>query len=334
MFAIDNGHSSMARFLLESGANVNQSSGSNNCLHLAVARLNLELIDLLIQHNINVYARGPTGATCLHHVAQGVNVTAIESILAASVDIDAVDNGGYSAMHYAALYGHHEAISKLLEAGANVKALSKSKKSPLHCAVMSGKIDAMTVLVDLTLDKNAEDENFNTPLMIAEQEGFSDIATLLRNRLGYGSPPLPDGKDLSPKASKTTLDDTAFSENEDLNDFKMILIKKALMQTLTETKFPNDWKEREDFFMKEIQLGEESMMGSCQKFTTFSTLTAKVGSPSSQDPLKSAIQFYNALRVYPNARELIKIYERTISEDAYRCSLVFYTSTFYMEGAS
>ena len=322
MFAIDNGHSSMARCLLEAGANVNQSSGSNNCLHLAVARLNLELLDLLIQHNVNFNARGPTGATCLHHATEGVNVTAVESILASGVNIDAVDNGGYSAMHFAALYGHHEAISKLLEGGASVKALSKSKKGPLHCAVTSGKIEAVTVLVDLTLDKNAEDENSNMQLMIAEQEGFSDIATLLRNRLGDSSPPLPGGKDLSPKAPKTTLDDTVFSESEDLNDFKMMLIKKMLMQTLAETKFPNDWKEREDFFMKKNQLGEESMVGSCQIFTTFSTLTAKAGYSSSQDPLKSAVHFYNALRVYPNARELIKIYERTLSE---KCLSLFFS---------
>ena len=315
MFAIDNGHTSTARLLLESGADVNQLSGGNNCLHLAVARLNLELIDLLIQHNVNVNARGPTGATCLHHAAEGVNVTAIESILAAGVDIDAVDNSGYGAMHFAALYGHHKAISKLLEAGANFKGLSKSKRNPLHCAVMSGKIDAVTMLVDLTLEKNAEDENSNTPLMIAEQEGFSDIATLLRNRLGDSSPSLPDDKGLFPKAPRTTLDDTVFSKNEYQNDFKMVLIKKALMQTLAETKLPNDWKEREDFFMKEVQFGEDSMMGSCQYSTVFQTLTAKAGSSSPPDPLKAAIHFYNAFRVYPDARELIKIYERTVSEE-------------------
>ena len=267
MFALDNRDNEMARLLLEFGANVNQFFGGASCLHLAVARRNLELINILIQHNIDVNARGPTGATCLHYAAEDGNVATVEAILATLVEIDAVDEEGYTAIHFAALSGHHEAIKKLLEAGASMQALSKSKQTPLHCAVWSGKIDAVTALVDLTLDKNLKDENSRTPLMLAEQEGFSDIATLLLNRGAERSPPPADGQDSVSKEPRKTLEDTASSENDNLNDTQMVLIKKALAKTLAETKFPTNWKEREDFFMKEIRLAEELLIGSCQQFS-------------------------------------------------------------------
>ena len=278
MFAIDNGHTSTVRLLLESGANFGHFSGGPNCMHLAVARLNFEVINLLIQYNADVNARGPTGATSLHYAAEGGNVAAIESILAAGVNIDAPDNSGYSAIHFAALYGHHEAIVKLLEAGASVKALSKSKRNPLHSAVLSGKIAAVTTLLDLDLDKDAEDEDSNTPLMLAEQEGFSDIATVLRSREGVLSPPLPDGQDLSSKAPEKALRNTA-SSDDDLSNVKYALIKKALAETLAETRFPTDWKEREDFFMKEIQLGEEPLMGSYQEVSYFTNADSQSRTP-------------------------------------------------------
>ena len=314
IFAIDKGHTSTVRLLLESGASFSHYSEGPNCLHLAVTRLNFELINLLLQYNADVNARGPTGATSLHYAAEGGNVAAIESILAAGVDIDAADNSGYSAIHFAALYGHHEAIIKLLEAGASVMALSNSKRNILHSAVLSGKIAAVTVLLDSNLDEDAEDEDSITPLMLAEQEGFSDIATLLRGRQRDLSPPLPDGQDLFSKVREKALKNIP-SWKDDLNDVKYALIKKALTETLAETQFPTDLKEREDFFVNEIQLGEEPLMSSCQRSPILQTLITKTGLHSSDDLLKSAIHLYNALRVYPSPRELIRIYERTVPEE-------------------
>ena len=324
LFAIDNGHNSTARLLLESGANANQSSGGANCLHLAAANLNPELVGILIQHNADVNAKGPTGATCLHYAADVGSVTAIESILANGVKIDAVDNNGYSAIHFAALggivtavesilaagvdietidsLGHtvihfaavgggHEAIKKLGEAGANSQALSKSKRSLLHSAVLSGNVDAVTAVMDLNSNLNVKDQSSVTPLMLAERDGYLAIATLLLSRGAQRSPPLPDsqnsismdpekgldgtvslpdGQNSFLKEPEKGLDDRVSSENDNLNDTNFALIEKALNKTLADTKFPasTDWKAREDFFMKEIQLGEESM-GSCQQSSNF-----------------------------------------------------------------
>ena len=282
MFAVDHGHISVARLLLESGADVNQSSRGVNCLHLAVTRPSPELIDILIQHSPDVSARGPTGATCLHYAAEGGNVAALEAILAAGVDINAVDNRGYSAIHFAALGGHLEATKRLFEVGANMQALSSSKRSPLHCAVLSGKLDVVTMLLNLNLDRNAEDENSDTPLMLLEQEGYPGIAKLLEDKgtdiaqLLMKPLPLPDANNVISKAPGKTIFDTIPSESHDISDVKMAAnIQKALNETLAETKFPTDMKQREDFFMKEVQLGEESLIGSCRRLSYFPMLTAK-----------------------------------------------------------
>ena len=275
MFAIDNGHSSTARFLLESGADVNQSFGSANCLHLAAARPNSELIDILIQHKADVNAKGFTGATSLHYAAEfgtvaaiesliaagvktdavdsngfsaihfaalGGNVAAIESILAAGVDLETTDSNGHSAIHFAALGGHHEAIKKLVEAGANSQVLSNAKRSPLHSAVLSGNGVCVTVLMDLNSDINLKDQDSITPLMLAEQEGYSGIATLLLNRGAERSPPLPDVQSSKPKQPEDPLDSKASPGNENLNETKMTPIEKGLTETSVDTQLPVDWK--------------------------------------------------------------------------------------------
>ncbi|RJE20717.1 hypothetical protein PHISCL_06938 [Aspergillus sclerotialis] len=70
-------------------------------------------------------------------------------------------------------------------------------------------------------------------------------------------------------------------------------IKKAFQQAQAEG-FPTDLEEKESFFMSEVAKGE---------------------SLCSEDTLAGAICFWKALHVYPQPKDLISIYERTVPKE-------------------
>jgi len=72
--------------------------------------------------------------------------------------------------------------------------------------------------------------------------------------------------------------------------------KKAIREAVeraNEEGFPKDPEEVEAYFMQEVAQGE----GMCQQ---------------GGDPVEAALCFYRALKVYPNPRELISIYDKTV----------------------
>ncbi|CBX93936.1 hypothetical protein LEMA_P036100.1 [Plenodomus lingam JN3] len=81
--------------------------------------------------------------------------------------------------------------------------------------------------------------------------------------------------------------------------------KKAIREAVeraNEEGFPNDPEEVEAYFMQEVAKGE----GMVQKGTN--RLFAQAG----EDNVEAALCFYRALKVYPNPRELINIYDKTV----------------------
>ncbi|KAF2265772.1 protein import receptor MAS20 [Lojkania enalia] len=67
----------------------------------------------------------------------------------------------------------------------------------------------------------------------------------------------------------------------------------AAVERANEEGFPKDPEEVEGYFMQEVAQGESM----CQQ---------------GADPVEAALCFYRALKVYPNPRELISIYDKTV----------------------
>ena len=68
---------------------------------------------------------------------------------------------------------------------------------------------------------------------------------------------------------------------------------KAAVEDANEEGFPRDPEETEGYFMQEVARGE----GMCT---------------DGSDPIDAALCFYRALKVYPQPRELISIYDKTV----------------------
>ncbi|EOD43562.1 Protein import receptor MAS20-related protein [Neofusicoccum parvum] len=72
-----------------------------------------------------------------------------------------------------------------------------------------------------------------------------------------------------------------------------ILIREAVDRA-NEEGFPRDPEEVEGYFMQEVAHGEQ--------------MTQDAGA----DPIEAALCFYKALKVYPQPKELINIYDKTV----------------------
>ncbi len=66
-----------------------------------------------------------------------------------------------------------------------------------------------------------------------------------------------------------------------------------MVEEANEEGFPKDPEEMESYFMQEVARGE----GMCS---------------DGSDPVEAALCFYRALKVYPQPRELISIYDKTV----------------------
>lgn len=68
---------------------------------------------------------------------------------------------------------------------------------------------------------------------------------------------------------------------------------RRLVDEANKEGFPTDPEDTEAYFMQEVALGETA-------------------STNGTDPVDAALCFYKALKVYPNPRELISIYDKTV----------------------
>lgn len=84
-------------------------------------------------------------------------------------------------------------------------------------------------------------------------------------------------------------------------------IKRAVEEA-NEDGFPRDPEETEGYFMQEVAAGERM----CQ---------------DGSDPVDAALCFYKALKVYPQPRELITIYDKTVPKVCYRILRILISPT-------
>ncbi len=76
---------------------------------------------------------------------------------------------------------------------------------------------------------------------------------------------------------------------------------KRVVEEANDEGFPKDPEETEGYFMQEVARGE----GMCT---------------DGSDPVDAALCFYRALKVYPQPRELISIYDKTVPKVCWDCA--------------
>ena len=145
MEASMDGHTEVARLLLDSGCNVNMPQDSfESPLTLAACGGHFDLAKLLIERGAN---------------------------------LEEVNDEGYTALMEAAREGHEKVVKVLIEAGADVnQQTEETQETALTLACCAGFIDVATLLINANADI---EKGASTPLMEAAQEGYEKLVDYL-----------------------------------------------------------------------------------------------------------------------------------------------------------
>lgn len=194
-------YTTIAKFLIEHGANVHSSN--DEAIFAAARGADHEVVQLLIGKGapVNLHDAKNDGDTVLMTAAGGASVETIKLLVAAGADIKATNNENESALMKAVTLDHRYSpevrlpiIDFLLNGGSDLNGVDKSGRTPLLHAVVqymseAGGVISHPEVVKLLLDRGADvklrDNEGNTALLLAI-EVRNESPDIVRLLLGHG----------------------------------------------------------------------------------------------------------------------------------------------------
>jgi ankyrin repeat protein len=147
---------STAALLVEAGAKVNAENHYGvTALSLAATNRNASLVALLLDSGADANASLRGGETVLLTAARTGSLAVVEALLASGADPNATERREQTALMWAAADGHAAVVRALIDAGAEIDATLRSGFTPLFFAVREGHIDVVQALVTSGADLNA-----------------------------------------------------------------------------------------------------------------------------------------------------------------------------------
>ncbi|KAI8486540.1 spermatogenesis [Branchiostoma belcheri] len=153
-----------------------------SAFHLAASKGQLECLDIMVAHGIDLMVTDTAGRTALHSAARGGSAECVERLLQNKLPVSSEDTDGMSPLHHAAAGGHISAALVLLQYQAAINAQDKEGKAPMMHAASVGHVNMvkLLLLVDQGADMNAQDGVTNsTALMQACERGNTEVVELL-----------------------------------------------------------------------------------------------------------------------------------------------------------
>ncbi|NGX42861.1 MAG: hypothetical protein K940chlam7_01149 [Chlamydiae bacterium] len=219
--ACSNGHTNVAKLLLDKRANIEATSP--------------EIIRTFPYNH---------AMTALHAACRNGHYETAELLLDRGAKIEAVDRREDTALHIACRNGKKNIVELLLDRGANVEAKncrgisSGGEDTPLHIACEKDEGEIVELLIKRKADPNAKNGDGRTPLFVyCEQKGkwSPDLATIL----------LEAGADINVREeilSKDTILDACLSRRH-WNRIRFLVSKGADLENCSSFNFSNALKD-------------------------------------------------------------------------------------------
>ena len=205
------GNLDAAKFLVESGADVNLKSASGmTALKLATGFGRTEVAEFLKQHGATSESAPSKKAAVAAAPVSISSITNTEKLNAFQRQlVQAVDEmrrspeRGFTSLHDAAREGQVAAMQALLARGNDINARDELSWTPLHWAANAGQKTAVECLLDHKADINALTTGGDTPLMLAiYQQRGPVIQTLLDRKAAPDASTNRSGAALSAAAER------------------------------------------------------------------------------------------------------------------------------------
>ena len=167
--------------LLENGANTEQrTSDEETALHLAIETKDLGLIKLLIKHGADLEARDGNKETALKSAVRTGRIEILEYLINQGSDVNAIGKSDTTPLTTATYKGDKEAIELLVKHGANIHHTKQGNQwTLLHYAANYNHTHLIDYLIESGIDVNARSKNGWSALALASDEGDIEIVEKL-----------------------------------------------------------------------------------------------------------------------------------------------------------
>jgi ankyrin repeat protein len=182
--AVEMSDVTVARFLLESGAKVDEAQDltGRKALHEAIIQGSIDMVSLLLEHGATVLHNDSDAAfrNAIRLAADAGAVETLGAVLSVVNNKDDVtaaltdpDGDGNSLLHRCAAKGSADIVRLFLEIGDSNAMLSHRNPeghTPLHSAALQGRFEVTRLLVEHGPDPTASSKQGDSPLELSTQE--------------------------------------------------------------------------------------------------------------------------------------------------------------------
>lgn len=212
--AIERGNLPIVSLMLEAGADVNASTGRDECsaLETAVEREGEVAVPIT---KLILKAGADPEAGCGRPMYTAIvrdRAEQVAALLEAGVQTGPLNESGETPIHIAASYGRIPVLSVLIQAGAEIEVRDRGQATPLILAALGSRPDAVEMLLAAGADANAVDSMGRTALI--EAAGVTDPRPAQRQELQALQMPilralLQAGANVNTRAPRAFQDQTA-----------------------------------------------------------------------------------------------------------------------------
>ncbi|KAL8669949.1 MAG: hypothetical protein Q9168_005483 [Polycauliona sp. 1 TL-2023] len=171
--AVVQGDKAAVRMFLNQGADMGDYlPNGEKPLMLAASSSQYDIIDLLLEHGVDVNSASSNGWTTLMHAVRNGNQAVVQQLLTPE----------------ATYRGHRDITALLLEQGADTESRSAHDFTPLMHAAYRGDEEAARLLLDSGANMDVSSNHDETAILLAAAGGYTSIVRIL---LAAGAMPEP-----------------------------------------------------------------------------------------------------------------------------------------------
>ncbi len=145
--AVMEGRTVSIRALIEKGADIRVRLPDGwNLLMLAAWNGHVEIMELLLKHDMFVDAKDEKGRTALMAAVWSGQVAAVQSLAVQGASVDSKDDDGKTVLMWAAQKGNVKIVDFLVKQGANINIHSPKRMTALRYAQREGHEEVLKIL--------------------------------------------------------------------------------------------------------------------------------------------------------------------------------------------
>ena len=182
LIACENGHLSIALYLIFKGANLRcKDNYGNYVIHAASKGGLLSIVQYSIyQQNFDKDVKGYESLTPLHYASEYGHLQIVEYLISISANIEAIDENGKTALLYASQNGHLQIVEYLISRGADINVKDEDGDYSIHYACAKGHLPIVNYFIEKqNVDIDIKGHGEMTPLQYACENGHIKIAEYL-----------------------------------------------------------------------------------------------------------------------------------------------------------